>query len=196
MFAYCGNNPLVHNDETGNSWVTDILGLALDAAEGFIDICEKVGSKINICKSWGFSGNASLGVFDFAQSGSVVVDTKGNIAIQIQPFSGGFTTNSTYSASFVGTSSISFVPDYTYLEGTGYSVGGSFFSNYYGLGGGADINIFPAKKETYYGWTISGGVGVPSGEAHADWGPTTTIAHFNIYDTTRKVIKSLRSLLK
>lgn len=199
MFAYCGNNPVRRSDTQGTDW-TDILNGGLDVLEWLVDTCESVGQNVDLCFVQCFSGNASPGAFDFVQSIAVVFDARGNIAIQGQPLTGGITTNAAPSASFVATSSIAFAPRYKDLEGKGYNLGGSYFSDYYGLGGGFDINLYENKKKdkVHFGMTASAGIGVPrgSGEVHANWGDTYTIAHINIYRLLRKGIKVLRGKIK
>ena len=199
MFVYCGNNPVRRSDTQGTDW-KDILNGGLDVLEWLVDGCESVGQNIDLCFVQGFSGNASPGAFDFVQSIAVVFDARGNIAIQGQHFTGGITTNAAPSASFVTTSSIAFAPRYKDLEGKGYNIGGSYFSNYYGLGGGFDINFYEDKQQNkaYFGMTASPGIGAPcgSGEGHVNWGNTYTIAHINIYRLLRKGINKIRRKIK
>lgn len=198
MFAYCGNNPPRRRDTRGDDW-EDILNEKLDMLEKCVDVCESVGQKYDLCISQGFAGNASMAFFDDVQSIAVVFDTKGNIAIQGQPFTKGITTGGAApSASFVATTTVTFAPSYEKLEGMGYRMGGSCFSNYYGLGVGLDVNFCqdPNTKKVYYGLTASAGIGVPSFETHIIRGNTYTIKQYNFFTMIRNGIKAIRRKIK
>ena len=142
----------------------------------------------------GVTGNVSPGVSDFTFTAMVSADSKGNVAFQWQPMGGGITTNASPSASITATTSVTFAPDVTDLEGPGKSIGGSLFTPYYGLGGGLDFNIAEGKDRNYYGITTSAGVGTRSGEFHANWGETypITTRKFNIYEALYNRIERIR----
>ena len=194
MFVYCGNNPVSNTDESGDSWFKALLSKAMDIVEAAVKVVQKVTSSIDVVISHGVTGNVSPGVSDFTFTAMVSADSKGNMAFQWQPMGGGITTNASPSASITATTSVTFAPDVTDLEGPGKSIGGSLFTPYYGLGGGLDFNIAEGKDRNYYGITTSAGVGTPSGEFHANWGETypITTRKFNIYEALYNRIERIR----
>ena len=194
MFVYCGNNPVSNTDESGDSWFKALLSKAMDIVEAAVKVVQKVTSSVDVVISHGVTGNVSPGVSDFTFTAMVSADSKGNVAFQWQPMGGGITTNASPSASITATTSVTFAPDVTDLEGSGKSIGGSLFTPYYGLGGGLDFNIAEGKDRNYYGITTSAGVGTPSGEFHANWGETypITTRKFNIYEALYNRIERIR----
>lgn len=136
MFVYCGNNPVSNTDESGDSWFKALLSKAMDIVEAAVKVVQKVTSSVDVVISHGVTGNVSPGVSDFTFTAMVSADSKGNVAFQWQPMGGGITTNASPSASITATTSVTFAPDVTDLEGSGKSIGGSLFTPYYGLGGG------------------------------------------------------------
>ena len=194
MFVYCGNNPVSNTDESGDSWFKALLSKAMDIVEAAVKVVQKVTSSVDVVISHGVTGNVSPGVSDFTFTAMVSADSKGNVAFQWQPMGGGITTNASPSASITATTSVTFAPDVTDLEGPGKSIGGSLFTPYYGLGGGLDFNIAEGKDRNYYGITTSAGVGTPSGEFHANWGETypITTRKFNIYEALYNRIERIR----
>ena len=194
MFVYCGNNPVSNTDESGDSWFKALLSKAMDIVEAAVKVVQKVTSSVDVVISHGVTGNVSPGVSDFTFTAMVSADSKGNMAFQWQPMGGGITTNASPSASITATTSVTFAPDVTDLEGPGKSIGGSLFTPYYGLGGGLDFNIAEGKDRNYYGITTSAGVGTPSGEFHANWGETypITTRKFNIYEALYNRIERIR----
>ena len=141
MFVYCGNNPVSNTDESGDSWFKALLSKAMDIVEAAVKVVQKVTSSVDVVISHGVTGNVSPGVSDFTFTAMVSADSKGNVAFQWQPMGGGITTNASPSASITATTSVTFAPDVTDLEGSGKSIGGSLFTPYYGLGGGLDFNL-------------------------------------------------------
>jgi RHS repeat-associated protein len=194
MFVYCGNNPVSNTDESGDSWFKALLSKAMDIVEAAGKVVQKVTSSVYVVISHGVTGNVSPGVSDFTFTAMVSADSNGNVAFQWQPMGGGITTNASPSASITATTSVTFAPDVTDLEGPGKSIGGSLFTPYYGLGGGLDFNIAEGKDRNYYGITTSAGVGTPSGEFHANWGETypITTRKFNIYEALYNRIERIR----
>ena len=194
MFAYCGNNPVSNTDESGDSWFKALLSKAMDIVEAAGKVVQKVTSSVDVVISHGVTRNVSPGVSDFTFTAMVSADSNGNVAFQWQPMGGGITTNASPSASITATTSVTFAPDVTDLEGPGKSIGGSLFTPYYGLGGGLDFNIAEGKDRNYYGITTSAGVGTPSGEFHANWGETypITTRKFNIYEALYNRIERIR----
>ena len=194
MFVYCGNNPVSNTDESGDSWFKALLSKAMDIVEAAVKVVQKVTSSVDVVISHGVTGNVSPGVSDFTFTAMVSADSNGNVAFQWQPMGGGITTNASPSASITATTSVTFAPDVTDLEGPGKSIGGSLFTPYYGLGGGLDFNIAEGKDRNYYGITTSAGVGTPSGEFHANWGETypITTRKFNIYEALYNRIERIR----
>ena len=194
MFVYCGNNPVSNTDESGDSWFKALLSKAMDIVEAAVKVVQKVTSSVDVVISHGVTGNVSPGVSDFTFTAMVSADSNGNVAFQWQPMGGGITTNASPSASITATTSVTFAPDVTDLEGPGKSIGGSLFTPYYGLCGGLDFNIAEGKDRNYYGITTSAGVGTPSGEFHANWGETypITTRKFNIYEALYNRIERIR----
>ncbi|MBR3179125.1 MAG: RHS repeat-associated core domain-containing protein, partial [Clostridia bacterium] len=195
-YVYCGNSPASRMDFAGNSWVSILIEVITDGLDYVIDKVEEITSTFNVCISQGYAGNASLRIFDDIQAACLSIDTKGNIAIQYQPLTGGITTNSTPSASFVLTTTIVFAPSIRELEGMGYALGGSCFSTFYGLGGGFDLNLLEksSSEGAYLGFTSSAGIGTPSSEAHGNYGLTFTwdITRVNVYRVSHYLVNQLR----
>lgn len=128
MFVYCGNNPVSNTDESGDSWFKALLSKAMDIVEAAVKVVQKVTSSVDVVISHGVTGNVSPGVSDFTFTAMVSADSKGNVAFQWQPMGGGITTNASPSASITATTSVTFAPDVTDLEGSGKSIGGSLYT--------------------------------------------------------------------
>ena len=194
FFAYCGNNPVKRFDPAGNSFISDFTDWIGDGLDYLIGQTQNVTSKINICLSQGYAGNASPMIVDDLQAACLSFDTRGNIALQYQPLTLGFTTSDSPSASFVVTTAVSFVESVEILNGEGTSAGISVFTPFYGLGGGIDYNIIGSHNDekTYKGFTASAGVGVPSPEVHVLSGKTYTAFRINVYSIAHGCVRKFK----
>lgn len=136
---------------------------------------------INAVGSW-------PGIWSVNYQYGLAVDFKGNVAIQ-STFVGGVTTG-TPSGSIGLYATVTNAPTVNDLAGPGYQIGGSvnvISPSGLGVSGGGELNIIDAtstRGKYYYGATgLLGITAWPGGETHAEWGETTNVSTFNIYDT-------------
>ncbi len=192
QFAYCFNNPVNMEDESGNwpKWIKNaVKWVAKNVVKPVVKTVEKVFSKVDLTYSVGLNISGTPSAFNFNLQGGISIDTKGNIAIQ-GSFGGGV-TGGTPSISISGYRSITNAPSINELNGMGYQIGGSATIPPVAVGG--DFNIIPdlERNRTYYGVTLTGGLaaGSPGGEFHVEWGTTVTLpkTQFNIFDVARSV---------
>ena len=136
---------------------------------------------INAVGSW-------PGIWSVNYQYGLAVDFKGNVAIQ-STFVGGVTTG-TPSGSIGLYATVTNAPTVNDLAGPGYQIGGSvnvISPSGLGVSGGGELNIIDAtstRGKYYYGATgLLGITAWPGGETHTEWGETTNVSTFNIYDT-------------
>ena len=194
LFAYCFNNPLNMNDQTGNwpNWIKNtVKWVAKNIVKPVVKTIQNVLSKVNATYSRGINVSGTPSAFIFNLQAGISMDTKGNIAVQ-GSFGGGVTAGSP-GASITAYQSITNAPNIHKLEGSGYQIGGSIGIPVYGvpLAAGGDFNIIPDStlNTTYLGATANMGFGTPGGEIHVEWGETATwnAIHFNIFDVAENI---------
>lgn len=137
--------------------------------------------------SIGISGGYTVMAISKNFSGSIVMDAKGNVAIQTADNIG--PTLDVFGASVSIPISYTHAPSLFDLEGTGYGVGGSITAPIDGVSVGisGDYTISPTSNGTYYGGTLAPTVGLSKGilgiaEVHASEGETNTVKSFNVYN--------------
>lgn len=124
----------------------------------------------------------------------VSADAQGNVGLQ-HSFTGGLTTIAKPSTSFSTYNSISNAPNIRKIESSGANIGGSLSLplEKFDVIAGGDVDIIedPNNGKTYYGLTVSGGVGKSQDksplEGHVDWGQTWTIGDFNVFDVGKGI---------
>ena len=187
MFAYCFNNPVNMEDQTGNwgEWIKSAVKWVADSiVKPVVTTMEKALAKVNITYSTGIniSGSPSLAIVNL--QGGISIDTKGNIALQ-----GSFGIGVTSSGPSISVSSyhsMTTAPSVKELNGPSYQVGGSVgvliegFPAYFG--GDFMLTPDPDRNTGYPGQTVNGGVGTPGGEGHLECSRTGTLfgGSFNV----------------
>ena len=126
----------------------------------------------------GISGFGTSGIWGFNGQLGWSWDTKGNRALQYT-YSGGASTGTPGGSISIYVMRTN-APSVNELTGEGYQFGGS--GGAVGVGGIEQNVLYDRKNDKYYyGNTISGGIGTPGGEVHAEWGYSETIWGYNIY---------------
>ena len=183
MFAYCGNNPIIHCDPSGYWWnefweeVEERLKKKKTEAQSNDDGTVTVG--FTIAGAFGLGGSYSTGI---------TLDRKGNIGM-----AGTFNGGSGFpSAGAGGFATITNAPDIFAQEGLGTAIGGSIGPGAISVGGEYNQLIDAKENVTYHGGTIAVTVGLYPAcfEWHGEAGYTRVLG-YNVFDVMLNVVDHL-----
>ena len=189
VYAYCRDEPVKHSDIMGKWWFNDCVNwfnknIVDPIVDAYDAVNEFIAENIRGTFSFGVNVSGTFGMWSFYAQIGISMDFKGNIGIQYGYGGGASTSNAAISAGIYvsGTNA----PTIYYLNGAGAQFGGSVSGKVGGLSAmtGAEVDIIPySEEETYYGVTLSGGIGtIAAGnyEFHTTWGNTETLFAVNI----------------
>ena len=194
LFAYCFNNPVNMDDQTGNwpKWIKDtVKWVAKNIVRPIVKSAQKTFSEVDLTYSTGVNVSATPSAWIFNGQIGVSIDTKGNVAIQASV--GGGITGGDPGISITRYQSVTNAPNIDKLNGAYYQVGGSMAVPVEGIpvAVGGDVMFMPdAELNTeYFGLTGNVGFGTPGMEFHVEWGTTVTLprTQFNVYEVARSV---------
>lgn len=165
-----------------------------------VDQIQEWLGKQSFTTSLGGSAGVGCGYGSINCSGAFIFDSKGNLTLQ-GTFAVGTTTSPvTWSAGL--NASITNAPDYTALNGNGFTMGGSTLipipvCPVVGVGAGADVLIIPSGNND---WKYTGGmgsvlIGSPGMEGHIEYGNTGTANSLstNIFDDYNSLYEKVMS---
>ncbi|MBR5339186.1 MAG: RHS repeat-associated core domain-containing protein, partial [Lachnospiraceae bacterium] len=185
LFAYCFNNPVNMEDQTGAwpEWIKDaVKWVAENVAKPVVTTIEKTLSKVDLTYSRGVNLSATIGIWSVNAQFGISMDTKGNIAIQVS-LGGGIATGNP-GGSISKYQSITNAPNIGELTEDYCQAGGSIAKpiGYVPFYGGGDFIIMdkPDPKPTCFGTTVNVGLGTPGTEGHVEWGRTITIPYSEV----------------
>ena len=194
LYLYCANNPVNNRDSSGQWLFKTIKNTIKKVVKNVIRPIVKKVQKTLSKRNFTFTTGASASITPGAFSGNFQIgrsfDSKGNVASQIT-VAGGVSAASSPAISVSFYTMTTNAPEVSKVTGPGYQIGGSANVPIPGapasVVAGGEVNIIPGpKKDTNYcGITKFAGVGIPSvlgGEAHAEWGETTTLCEYNVFD--------------
>ncbi len=194
LFAFCFNNPINMDDQTGNwpQWIKNtVKWVAKNIVKPVVKTIQKTLSKIDLTYSAGFNVSGTPKAWIFNGQIGVSMDTKGNVAIQTS--CGGGVTGGDPSISITYYQSITNAPNIDKLNGAYYQIGGSIAARIEGVpvAAGGDVMFMPDTELNtgYFGLTGNVGFGTPGKEFHTEWGTTVTLPNtqFNVYEVARSV---------
>ena len=180
MFAYCGNNPVVHCDPSGYWWnefwesVEEWLEEKKKEAQENGDGTVSVG--FTIAGGFGFAGSYSTGL---------TLDRKGNIGMA-GTFNGGAGFPSAGAGGFAAVTNS---PTIYEQEGLGFAIGASGGPGVVAIGGDYNLLVNQEEDTCYHGGTVSVTIGIyPTVvEVHGEVG-TTKVKGCNIFDVLIAVV--------
>ena len=194
LFAYCFNNPVNMDDQTGNwpKWIKNtVKWVAKNIVKPVVKTVQKTLSKVDLTYSTGVNVSGTPSAWIFNGQIGVSMDTKGNVAIQAS--GGGGITGGDPGISITRYQSVTNAPNIDKLNDAYYQVGGSIAVPIEGVpvAVGGDVMFMPDPELNtgYFGLTGNAGFGTPGKEVHVEWGTTVTLPYtqFNVYEVARSV---------
>ena|GEM_PF-981957 len=178
---------------------SNVKEFMINHKSGVDQIQDWLGQK-SFTSSLGISVGGGMGHTSGSLSGAFVFDSQGNLVLQGSFALGNTTAPTTWSVGL--NSSITNAPNYTKLEGNGWTCGGSAVvpvpsCPVVGVGAGADVVMIPEGEDE---WKYTGGmgsvlVGSPGIEVHGEYGRTITVNSLstNIFNDYNKVYERVMS---